>query len=401
MKKLLCILLALTMLLCTACGGQTKDNAADDNGKSANIYTEITGIAPDETVMVLGETEVSAAMYFYWVNYIASSLEQQVQAYNLYYGLYADKLNADKSLNWQAEYAAGITFEDYIIAQAKSTIAYLIVVEKMAKTNNISLSDEQIAEIEAIKASVIESYSAELAAQDPANEGLLDEEVFDKYLALLGIDYDLFLRLSGFEYLYDALVEQVMTEGSTLYLSEADYNEYAFYADHILIATIDLATGEALSDEMIAKKRALAEDILAQLQASDDMETLFAQLADEYSEDTGRTANPTGYIFTPGTMVSEFENAVEELEAGGLSGIVESTYGYHIILRRDLMQGLNENPEKKAELAGQHLENLITLVIENSSVTMKDNITELDHHNMYVTYMEKTSQSTGIETADK
>lgn len=397
MKKLLSILLALTMLLCTACGG----TAGGEDGKSENIYTEITGIAPDETVMLLGETEIPASLYFYWVTYIAGSLEQQIQTYNLYYGMYGDKLNEDKSLNWAAEYATGITFADYIAAQAKGTMSFLIVVERMANTNGITLSEENIAQIEQIKADVVASYAEELVSQDAANEALTDEEVFDRYLAMLGIDDELFLRLSGFEYLYDALVEQVMTEGSSLYLDPEDYNEYAFYADHILIATMDLASGEAYDDGTIEKKRTLAEHLLSQLQASDDMETLFAQLADQYSEDTGRASYPTGYIFTPGTMVTEFEDAVRALETGALSGIVESTYGYHIILRRDLVKGLQEQPEQMEELAALHLDSLINMVIENSNVTINDNVADLDLAAVYAAYMEKTGQSTVIETADK
>ena len=32
-------------------------------------------------------------------------------------------------------------------------------------------------------------------------------------------------------------------------------------------------------------------------------------------------------------MVKEFEDAVKSLEVGGISGIVETSYGYHIIKR--------------------------------------------------------------------
>lgn len=397
MKKLLSILLALTMLLCTACGS----NGGSNNNADNNIFTEITGIGPDETVMLLGETEVPASLYFYWVTYLGRSLEQQLQTYKTYYGMYADKLNEDNTLNWASEYATGISFADYIDAQAKSTIAYLIVVERMAKTNGVSLSEEALAEIEKTKAQVIEAYAKDLAEQDSANEGILDEEVFDRYLAMLGIDNELFQRLSGFEYLYNELVQQVLTGGTSLYLEEEGYNEYAFYADHILIATKDLAANQPLSEDAVAKKRLLAENILAQLQESDDMETLFAELADLYSEDTGREAYPTGYIFTPGTMVAEFENAVKELEVGELSGIVESQFGYHIILRRDLTKGLKEQPEEMTKLAQLHMDTMINMVIENSTVTVNDNIAELDLGAMYATYMEKTGQYAGVEAADK
>jgi hypothetical protein len=55
---------------------------------------------------------------------------------------------------------------------------------------------------------------------------------------------------------------------------------------------------------------------------------------DEYTEDTGYAYYPDGYIFSEGEMVEEFEDAVEALDENyGLSDIVESSYGYHIILR--------------------------------------------------------------------
>ena len=53
------------------------------------------------------------------------------------------------------------------------------------------------------------------------------------------------------------------------------------------------------------------------------------------SEDTGLADNPNGYAFTSGKMVEEFETATRALEPGQISDIVESSYGYHIILRLD------------------------------------------------------------------
>ena len=86
----------------------------------------------------------------------------------------------------------------------------------------------------------------------------------------------------------------------------------------------------------MAEKKALAEDILAQLQAADDKEALFDQLMEQYSEDTDTSGNlnsPDGYEAQSGQMVSAFETAALALQPGQISGIVESTYGYHIILR--------------------------------------------------------------------
>ena len=100
--------------------------------------------------------------------------------------------------------------------------------------------------------------------------------------------------------------------------------------------TIDPSPRESLTDEEIAEKKMEAEKIADELSAIKDPDELakrFAELKDEYCEDTGKTADPDGYVFTEGTMVSEFEDTVKSLKAGEVSGVVESSYGYHIIMR--------------------------------------------------------------------
>lgn len=58
----------------------------------------------------------------------------------------------------------------------------------------------------------------------------------------------------------------------------------------------------------------------------------FAELAAEYSKDTGSAENggQLGY-FGRGKMVEEFENAAFSMEVGQISGPVKTKYGYHII----------------------------------------------------------------------
>ena len=58
----------------------------------------------------------------------------------------------------------------------------------------------------------------------------------------------------------------------------------------------------------------------------------FATMAKAHSEDTS-SASRGGDLgwFKPGTMVPEFDQAVEKLLPGDISGIVQSQFGYHII----------------------------------------------------------------------
>jgi len=187
----------------------------------------------------------------------------------------------------------------------------------------------------------------------------------------------------------------VMDENSDLYLDMADYDQYATYADHILIATSDLTTGEALSEDEKAEKAALAEDILAQLQAveGEELMTLFAQLADQHSEDTGRATNPNGYIYTPGTMVTSFEDAAAALSPGQISGLVESEYGYHIILRKDLAQGLAQDPTQQAELAELHLQSMLDMKAQNAQITYNEVLDTFDAGAFYQSYLDASAEA--------
>ncbi|MDO5139550.1 MAG: peptidylprolyl isomerase [Oscillospiraceae bacterium] len=81
------------------------------------------------------------------------------------------------------------------------------------------------------------------------------------------------------------------------------------------------------NEQILAKMN----EILERIQNGED----FDELMNEYSEDTGLATNPNGYTFMPGEMVDEFYDATASLKVGEVSGIVPSSYGYHIIKRID------------------------------------------------------------------
>ena len=360
------LLAALLLALCVGCGNQAEE--------PSGIYYDITGIAPTETVMTVDGNEIPAQMYFYWTAYNCSYLEYQMNMLNYAYGMYADYIDADSgTVNWDLQFTEDQTLSEYAKAETDDTVLFYAVVENLAAEMDAGLTAEDETAIADNRASAVEEMGG--------------EEEFVKYLAELGIDEDTFARFSSTSFLFDNLTDLVLQEGSELYLPEEDYDQYATYADHILLATQDLTTGEALSEEELAEKRQTAEDLLAQLQASDDVVTLFSQLADEYSEDTGRETNPNGYIYTPGTMVTAFEDAAAALEPGQVSGIVESDYGYHIILRKDLSEGLADDPDMKRTLAQQYLQSLLEERMEEAEVTVSAELDDLDPGAFYTQYL--------------
>lgn len=113
----------------------------------------------------------------------------------------------------------------------------------------------------------------------------------------------------------------------------APHQEQTVTVRHILLATQDTSSGEALSDEEVAEKKATADDVLKKFNESDKSEDAFAALAYEYTEDSGSSS--TGGLYEhiyPGQMVTEFNDwCFDDSRQAGDVEMVETDYGYHII----------------------------------------------------------------------
>lgn len=111
-------------------------------------------------------------------------------------------------------------------------------------------------------------------------------------------------------------------------------------ARHILIATRKPGGGKPLSEEEARKKAELA---LAELKGGAN----FAELAKRESDDPG-SASQGGDLgwFRRGRMVPEFDKAAFTLKPGETSGLVKTSYGYHVIQVEDRRRQLPKDFEK-------------------------------------------------------
>lgn len=374
-KKLICVMLAALLLFSAGCG-QTpgpEAGASAEQDEAPTLFADLTGIPQDKIVMYAGEMEVPAELYFYWLCYVCSSLEYNILSDYNNYGMYRSCVDSEtKTIDWTAEYA-GIPLMSYARSQTESTIQYYMSIEALAQEKNVGLSTANRVDME----NDFQNATKELG------EGL----DFGTYLKMLGISRESFDRISAASYLYMNLLDLVFDEDSDLYLSEEDYNQYATYADHILISSQNMKTGESLPPEEVMEKYKLAEELLEQLRGSEDPAALFAELADEHSEDPGRTEHPTGYIYTANTMVPEFESAAALLEPGEISEIVQSDYGFHIILRRDLVAALREDESRKVDIAKTYLDQLLAKQNRNAAVTYDECLEDMDWVAFYTDYI--------------
>ena len=205
------------------------------------------------------------------------------------------------------------------------------------------------------------------------------------------MDLDLFKYFTKVQYLYNALAEKLFgADGASI--TDEDVQEFAeansyTTAKHILLKTID-DSGKAIADDEKAAKKKTADKIAAQLKAVTDPQQraeLFDELMAENNEDTGENSYPHGYCFTSGSMVTEFEDACKELEPYEVSGVVESKYGYHIILRMptqgdDLVMSSNGTSQTLRQLvAQQQLGSLVTGWVGEADVQWQPKFRTIDY----------------------
>ncbi len=282
--------------------------------------------APEEPVFTLGSTTVDWATYFYMLYSQAQSVASYFESMAAYYGL---------EQSWEDEYAEGVSFADMVLTATEDTLASLCSIEGYAAENGLSLSEEAQAQVDAQIQADITSICGEGAT----------EEDFAAYLKDLYLTPEIYrlvyetnaLYQQGYIQLYGDAGEKYDEAAALAWMQDAGY----LSAGHILLMSIDPATGEALDEETQAQKREQAQAIAEELQAIEDRDQLlarFKELKEEYCEDTGKTAYPDGYTFTPGTMVAEFEDAVNALADYQVSDVVETDYGYHVILRLPLSE---------------------------------------------------------------
>ena len=174
------------------------------------------------------------------------------------------------------------SFQEEVLQQMiKSEVA-----RQLAAADGLTIDDEQ--------------HATELAK---VQEGVLatgQHESWERYLTLLGHTQESFDQHLTTLLTYQALLE---AHGG------ADEVEHV-HAAHILVETEEIGN-----------------EVLEKLAAGES----FSDLVEEYSID--KTAGSDGDLswFPRGMMVTEFEDAAFALQPGEISGLVQTSYGYHII----------------------------------------------------------------------
>lgn len=278
--------------------------------------------------MTVNGTSVSFDEYMGGLNQAVSELEDLYQSYS------------GTSVDWDGKFLFDdtVTNLEWCLKRAGQQVARYRVVEQKAKEMGVTLTDEQTTAIDDQIQDIKDQY---VTSDDKADTQL------QAFFASYGYTEDSYRERCRLNYLYSDLFTEIYGEqGSKLsddkVQAYAEENNYITSA-HILLLTSETvtdadgkSTSKELSDEQKAEKKAKAEELCAELKAiTDDTErwTRFKELMNEYSEDTGLAQFPEGYCFTKGSMVTEYDDASRALKEYEVSDVVESQFGYHVIMR--------------------------------------------------------------------
>lgn len=168
---------------------------------------------------------------------------------------------------------------------------------------------------------------------------------------------------------YDANAEDYAANGVNKDGTPATIN-----VRHILIQPEGDPAGEdgSYSDEQIAAARAQAQVLLADWMAGDATEESFGTLANENSADGGSNTNGGLYEdVAPGDMVDTFNDwCFDASRQYGDTGLVETTYGVHIMFFVSASEEAYWFSTASADLLSQRLQDMVDETMERYPVTV-------------------------------
>ncbi len=298
---------------------------------------------------VNGES-ITKQEFMYFFSQIKSSIEAQ-QGTDLTADLWESEIDGKKTIDIVKEGAL-----------EKAITAKLIT--KMAMDEGIKLTVEQLSDIDSKVGQYITKYG---------------ENGADDYFGQFGYSTAVYRKAWEDSYYSRNLAEKLTADVDEV-VAKRFFDEKIFRVKHILLLTIDETTRESLPAETVEAAKARADELLVRARNGADFDKLVA----EFSQDPGSKEIPDGYYLGKGfalgggAMDNIFENASLELEVGGVSDVVETDYGYHIIKRyQNDPKEFDANVEEILDLAKS---DRYTKLIESwrSAATVEKNDKEYD-----------------------
>jgi len=283
------------------------------------FYLIYLSISLGFTVVTIDETKFTKA-------------DLNMQLYNLKYSYFGKESYEipDATLDEQIT-SLNMTVGEYLKQQAVEELKILTAVERIAEDNNISLSDEDYEELEENKEEVISNVGGKSEFKKLLRKNNITEAAYDKFYYINKL-YD-----KVFEELYSSGKKNDLTNEEKESAKEEYFEKY-LKIQQIVLAKIDVSTGNDLSDTIINQKETLANSILTEARNGADFEDLIIK----YSEEAQEKGNNT-YYYAKGDLLENIESVVVSLGTGSVSDVIETDYAFHIVKRLELDDSKLEN----------------------------------------------------------
>ena len=391
-KKLLALLMSLVLLLgalsvpaLAADGDTASAESASDNASSDSAVSDAQAAAQEAYAKVVAQLDAASKKYD--GSAVVATVNGTEVTWKLYYyligSLTSQYINYTMAIpDFSADMGDGTTLQDAMREALEARIKYYTVA--ITEAENRGLTDTVNAEVDEQWNSIVEQYGGVDALMEAMESAYLDEPTYRMLLT----------SNAAFNAI---MVDSYGTAGEKLtdedVLTWANDNNY-LHCKHILFLTQN-DDGTDKTDEEKAEIRKEAEATLKELRTlEDDREAMIARfdelMAD--ADDPGMTTFPDGYTFTSNQMVQEFEDGTRALEEYEISDIVESSYGYHIILRlpldpegKTLSQdsGTGDYMTLRADAANELFNAMLLDWIETSTVEWQGDFGTMDYNELF------------------
>lgn len=188
---------AVALVVCVALilvgwfGGTALQNAGGDL-----ITLKASGLKANTVVMQIGDEDITAAEYLYWLTNSCDTIYQ-------YYGI----------TDWSMNLTEDMTVGQYAKEQADYYVCQYAAIRQLAAEKGISLTEEQQTELDGMA----EYYSTYYGS----------EEVYRYMLAYAGLTEEMLKDSNVVPYLYESLCEQLLGEGGELEPTEERLQAFA------------------------------------------------------------------------------------------------------------------------------------------------------------------------------
>ncbi len=270
----------------------------------------------------------------------------ELAAYVVYNVYYYEQMYAQYGMEMDASFFADEESFESLKESATEQIKSLRALEKMAKEKGVSLTSEQKKELKETKKSNME-YTG--AYSDSLKRWIAytvkgKEDPWSTYLNKMGYTEELFDKDCEILKLEEGIIDQYYDNGD---ITERFHDTY-LHAKSILISDCD-EDGELLTGSDKKKAKSKAQDILKKIQDGENFDDLW----EEYNDDTAQS--DTGYYFTEGAMVEDYEEAVKDLKENEITEdlVYYEGYGWFIIQRLPLDEDAITDPKCYMENSGE------------------------------------------------